>query len=83
MRLKWPRFKISAIAAPLKSALDVDADQHEWSLKAPMPIPAYFRTFFKPPDMMEDTTSLCRLTKVSKSWEHSSTDLQPSVREIY
>ena len=26
---------------------------------------------------------LCGLTKLCKSWEHSSSDLKPSVREIY
>ena len=78
-----PCFKISSIGTPLKSALEVDADLVEWALKVLMSIPAFFRIFFNQPEIVEDTTGLCGLTKLSKSWEHSSPDLQPSVREIY
>ena len=84
-----PRFKISSIGLPLKSFLEVDADLVEWALKVPMPIPAFLRTFpqspafLYEPKIVECTTGLCGLTKLSKSWEHSSPDLKPSVQEIY
>ena len=67
-----PRFKIYSIGAPLKSALEIDADLVEWALKVLMSIPAFYRIFFNQPEIVEDTTGLCGLTKLSKSWEHSS-----------
>ena len=78
-----PRFKISSIGAPLKSALEGDADLVQWVLKVLMSIPASFRTFFNQTEKVVDTAGLCGLTKLSKSWEQSSPDLQTSVREMY
>ena len=48
-----------------------------------MSIPAFLRTFFNQPEIVEGTTGLCGFTKLSKSGEHSSSDLQPFVRNIY
>lgn len=48
-----------------------------------MSTPAFLRTFFTTPEIREYTTGLSGLTKLSKSLEHSSPDLQPSVREKY
>ena len=56
-----PRFKISSVGAPLKSALEVGADLVESVLKVLMSIPAFFRTFFNQPEIVEDTTGLCGL----------------------
>ena len=78
-----PRFKISSIGALLKFALEVETDLGEWVLKVPMSIPAFLRTFFNLPEIVEDTTSLRGLTKLMKIWEDSSPDLQPSVEKIY
>ena len=78
-----PRFTIFSIGAPLKSALEEDADLVEWALKVLMSIPAFFRTFFNQSEIVKNTTDLCGLTKLRKSWEHSSPDLPASVREIY
>ena len=60
-------FKISSIGAPLKSALEVDADQVESALKVLMSIPAFFKTFFNQPEIVEDTNGLCGLRKIGKS----------------
>ena len=77
--LEQPRFVISSIGAPLKSV----ADLAEWSLKVLMTIPAFkFQNIFEPA-WNSERPGLCGLTKLSKSWEHSSSDLKPSVREIY
>ena len=48
-----------------------------------MSIPAFFRIFLNQSETVEDTTGFCGLTKLSKSLEHYSPNLQPSVREIY
>ena len=57
-----PRFKISSIKAPLKSALEVDADLVECALKVSMSIPAFLGYFFNRPEIAVDTTGLCGLT---------------------
>ena len=76
-------FEIPWIGTPLKSVLKVDADLVEWTLKVPMSVPAFIKTIFNQPEIVEDATGLCELTKLIKNSEHFSPDFQPSVREIY
>ena len=40
-------------------------------------------TFFNQPEILEDKTRLCGLTKLRKKLSTLLPDLQPSVREIY
>ena len=77
-----PRFNFVSIGEPLNSALERDADLVDWALKVPMSIPAFLRTFFDQLEIMKDTTGLCGLIILSKSWEHSSTDLQLSAFSV-
>ena len=48
-----------------------------------MSVPAFIKTIFNQPEIVEDATGLCELTKLIKNSEHFSPDFQPSVREIY
>ena len=78
-----PLFKFSWIGAPFKFALEVDADLVEWPLNMSVLIPDLLSTFFSHPDTVEETTGLCGLKVLNKSWEWASFARQSADLLIY